>query len=181
MIATVLGTRRTQKWALRFSALVLVAGIVAVLVVFLGNTGKSETAPFDNRPVQVPKKEKKVPLPAEARRVAGRFILTAVRREHLAEAWTIAGPSLRSGITYKQWLSGDIPVIPFLSKIQVAPIKVDLSTKGHAFLEVVLVPVKGSKAKSEIFDLELRRFGKRWLVESWTPRARPTIPNNPSG
>jgi hypothetical protein len=172
-------SRRSRRWLFFGSGLVLVAGIVAVLVVFVGNTGTKESAPFENRPVQVPQKPKQVPLPAEARKVAGRFILTAVQREHLDEAWKLAGPSLRNDITYKQWLSGNIPVVPFGAKIDVAPMKVDLSTKDHAYLEVALVPVKGSKVETEIFDLELRLINNKWVVESWTPRARPTIPTNP--
>ncbi len=175
---------RNQKILLWASAVVLVAGIGAVLIVFLGNTGHSEAAPFTNKPVQVVKQPKKVPLEKEARAVAGRFILTAVQRKGLPEAWKLVGPGIRQGLTYKDWLSGTIPVVPFLDPIKIAPIKVDLSSKNYALLEVILVP-KSAKAQSTIFTLEVIKVGKgkdaHWVVNSWAPRSHPTIPNNPNG
>ena len=78
---------------------------------------------------------------------------------------------------------GQIPVVPFLDPIKVAPMKVDLSEKNHAILEVILVP-KSSKVKSQIFTLDVNKVGKgkeaHWVVNSWAPRSMPTIPNNPS-
>jgi hypothetical protein len=154
------------------------------MVVFLGNTGTSLEEPRSTEPVEVVTKPKQVALPPEARQVAGTFILTAVQRKDLDVAWKLVGPGIRQGMTYEEWLTGNIPVIPYLGGIQLAPMKVDLATKDHALLEVVLVPKKGSKSKSEIFTLEMRLIGsgenRRWVVEGWTPRARPTIPTNPS-
>jgi hypothetical protein len=133
--------------------------------------------------VQTVTTPKKATLEPAARLVAGRFILTAVQRKDLAEAWKIAGPGIRQGMTYKEWLKGMIPVVPFLDPIKVAPMKVDLSEKNHAILEVILVP-KSSKVKSQIFTLDVNKVGKgkeaHWVVNSWAPRSMPTIPNNPS-
>jgi hypothetical protein len=175
---------RTQRYLLGLSGLVLAAGIAAVLIVFLRNTGNSEVAPFTNKPVDVVKTPKKVPLEPAARVVAGRFILTAVQRKNLAEAWTIVGPGIRQGMTYKEWLSGTIPVVPFLDEIKLAPIKVDLSEKDHALLEVILIPVS-KKVRAEIFTIDVNKVGKgkdaHWVVNSWAPRSHPTIPNNPNG
>jgi hypothetical protein len=113
--------------------------------------------------------------------VAGRFVLTAVQRRNLPEAWKLVGPAIRQDLTYQEWLTGNIPVVPFLAPISLAPIKVDYSTKSYALLEIILLP-KG-KAKSEIFSLELIAVGKgdkrHWVVNSWVPRSRPTIPNVP--
>jgi hypothetical protein len=175
---------RTQRYLLWASAFVLAAGIAAVLIVFLRNTGHSEVAPFSTVPVQTVTTPKKVPLESQARDVAGKFILTAVQRKKLGEAWNLIGPGIRQGMSYKQWLSGTIPVVPFLDPIKIAPIKVDLSTKNYALLEVILVPVS-TKVKSEIFTLEVIKVGKgdkaHWVVNSWAPRSHPTIPSNPSG
>ena len=183
-ITSRLGSRRTQRWLLWLSGLVLAAGVAAVLVVFLRNTGSSTQAPFSNKPVDVVKQPKKVPLPQAARLVAGRFVLTAVQRKNLAEAWTLSGPAIRQELTYKQWLTGNIPVVPFLDQISLAPIKVDLSTKNYALLEIILLP-KNRKVRSEIFTLEMITVGKgknrHWVVNAWTPRSHPTIPNNPNG
>jgi hypothetical protein len=179
-----LGSPRTQRLLLWVSGFVLAAGVAAVLIVFLRNTGHSEEAPFSTVPVQTVTTPKKVPLERQARDVAGKFILTAVQRKQLPEAWKLVGPGIRQGLTYKQWLTGTIPVVPFLDPIKLAPIKVDLSTKNYALLEVILVPVS-SKVRAQIFMIEVIKVGKgkhrHWVVNSWAPRASPTIPNNPNG
>lgn len=179
-----LGSRRTQRWILWLSALLLAGGVAAVLIVFVGNTGSSEQAPFTNKPVNIVKKPKPVPLEPAARVVAGRFILTAVQRKNLDEAWNLVGPGIRQSLTYKEWLTGNIPVIPFLHEIKLAPIKVDLATKNYGLLEVILLP-KDAKVKPEIYTIEMIKVGKgpkaHWVVNSWAPRERPTIPNNPNG
>jgi hypothetical protein len=176
-----LSAPRAQRRFLWVSALVLAAGIAGVLIVFLRNTGDKLNAPISTTPADVVKVPKRMPLEKEARLVAGRFVLTAVQRKNLPEAWRLVGPGIRQDLTYKQWLTGNIPVVPFLAPISLAPIKVDYSTKNYALLEIILLP-KGN-AKSEIFDIELIAVGKgdkrHWVVNSWVPRSHPTIPNNP--
>ena len=109
---------RTQRYLLWVSAFVLAAGIAAVLVVFLRNTGNSEPEVFGNEPVQtVAKPGKNIPLEKAQRELAGKFILTAVQRKRLSEAWDLVGPGIRQGMTYKEWLSGAIPVVPLTSRL----------------------------------------------------------------
>ena len=76
------------------SGLVLVAGLVAFLIVFYGNTAKQQDvnpAPGFKPTVVKPTAGKSVPVPRESRVVAGRFILTAVQRKHLEQAWSSPG------------------------------------------------------------------------------------------
>jgi len=179
-----LSSPRTQRRLLWLSGLILAAGIAAVLIVFLRNTGKSVQAPLSNEPAQIVTKEKQVPLSKEARTVAGRFILTAVQRKNLGEAWSLAGPNVRGGLTKKQWETGNIPVVPFLDKIDAAPIKVDSSTKDHAMIEIALV-AKSKSVKPAYFFVDLIRIGKgtnrHWVVDGWVPAyGRPDIPANPN-
>jgi hypothetical protein len=176
---------RSQRYLLWVSGFILAAGVAAVLVVFLGNTGHTQPQVFSNKPVQtVAKPAKNIPLERAQRELAGKFILTAVQRKRLAEAWPLVGPGIRQGMTYKQWLTGSIPVVPFLDPIRIAPIKVDISNKNYALIEVVILPVAKS-VKPQIFTMEMIRVGKgsksHWIVNSWAPRSVPTIPNNPGG
>jgi len=172
---------RNQRYLLVVSGIVLAAGIAAFLIVFLRNTGTSEQAGFSNTPVQKVSTPNKVPLEPAVRVVAGKFILTAVQRKNLGAAWSIVGPGIRQDLTRKEWMTGNIPVIPFLKPIKLTSLKVDLSSKNYALLELLIVPVKG---RGEIYDMELRKIGTgdkaHWVVDSWVPRAVPTIPNNPS-
>jgi hypothetical protein len=175
---------RSQRYLLWASGLVLAAGIAAVLVVFLGNTGSSEPEVFSSEPVQTvaqpPKNKPK--LEQVQREVAGEFIKTAVQRKRLAKAWNLVGPGIRQGMTYKQWLTGTIPVVPFLDRIKITSIKVDVADKDYALIEAIILPVS-NKVKPQIFTMEMIKVGKgsdsHWVVNSWAPRSTPTIPNNP--
>jgi hypothetical protein len=165
-----LATRKGRNRLLFASGLVLVAGIVAFLIVFLRDTGDSREQVFTNEPAQTAPKLKTVPLSTEARRVAGRFILTAVQRKNLEESWTLVAPSLRSGYTLKTWAKGNIPVVPYLGEIARTAIKVDISQPRYALVEALLLP-KSDKIKAQMFFLEMRKIGDRWLVTSWVPRS----------
>jgi hypothetical protein len=178
--ASKLSSPKTQRWLLWISAAVLAAGVAAVLVAFLGNTGSDKlTKPTftPGAPTKVPATPKHVKADPAVKEVAGKFILTAVQRQNLDQAWPLVGPGIRQDLSYKQWLTGNIPVVPFLKKIKLAPMKVDISQKDYALLEVVLLPYKG---RGEIYDIELIRRQGKWLVNSWVPRTHPTIPTNQS-
>ena len=172
---------RNQRYLLWASGIILAVGIAAFLIVFLRNTGSSEAERFTNEPVQKVSTPKKAPLEPAVRVVAGKFILTAVQRKNLGQAWTLAGPGIRQGLSRKEWLTGNIPVVPFLKPIKLTSLKVDLTSKNYALIELLLVPQQG---RGEIYDMELIKVGKgdkaHWVVNSWVPRAVPTIPNNPS-
>ena len=129
----------------------------------------------------MPEKLVKAPLSDEARKVAVRFIQTAVAREHLDEAWSLVGPNLRGGLTRAEWLTGENPVVPYpIDELEVAPYKIDGSYTKSAILEVALVPRKNAGVRAQVFFLELRKVGKagtsRWVVDNWVPRASTVVP-----
>ena len=170
-------TRRRVAWMLGGVALCL--GVVGVLV-FGPNTNPTPQH-FSAAPVQQPEHLVHAPLPHEARRVAVRFIQTAVARKNLDEAWTLVGPNLRGGLSKKRWVSGENPVVPYpIDELDVAPYKVDASYTRSALLEVALLPRKGSGVRAQVFFLELRKLGSghasRWVVDNWVPRASAVVP-----
>ena len=178
-----LSTRRGRRLVFVASLLVLVSGIVAATVAFFGNTGESLESPLSNKPAQVFTERKQVPLDKEARRVAARFILTAVARENLGESYELSHPSLRQGMSKKEWLTGNIPVQPYpTAELDKATFKVDESYADEAILEVALLPKASAKIKPQIFYIGLKKVGAtgsagRWQVYYWTPRAPPQVPN----
>jgi hypothetical protein len=163
----------------RLSALlILVAGVVAALVTWIGDTGASQERPLSNEPAEVFTPRKQVPLDAEARRVAGRFILTAVAREDLGESYALTHPELRQGLSKREWLSGDIPVVYYpAAAIETATFKVDESYPDEAILQVALLPKASAKVKPQIFYIGLKKTGTRWQVNYWVPRAAPAVPS----
>ena len=183
-----MNSRKFQRWFPWIAGLVLVAGVVAALIILVPNTGgtsKDALAPAPNSPpaqkVEQQKLLKKVP--PEARRVAGKFILTAVVRQNLDQAWPLAGPDVRQGMSYKQWLKGDIAVATFFGGIKRAPMSVDYATKNEALLEVLLIPKKtGKQYKPGVFYVKLNKVGagkgRHWVVNEVTQRVGIPIPAN---
>lgn len=170
------------------SGLVLIAGIAAVVIVFVfRDSSSSETATplTPGKPTVVNPHPKQVPVPRAAKLAAGQFVLTAVQRRKLDVAWNLAGPGIRQGLTRKQWLTGNIPVVPWLGQIGTAPLKVDYSYPNEVALTIVIAPKPGTNGTPDTFKMVLKPFGKpghkRWLVEEWVPYEPPPIPANPVG
>jgi hypothetical protein len=163
--------------------------LTAALVVFLVQRWNSSSTPPPPPPAKAaPKPGAKVPaakLDTAGRLVAGRFILTAVSRQNLAEAWNLASPNLRQGITHAAWLAGNLPVVPFEGPIGSAPLHIVYVHPRDALLEVALFPAKGSKTNPGDFFLALVKVGKgskaHWAVDSWVPRAAPAVPLRTAG
>ena len=161
-----------------------VAAVLGVAALFI--FGPSKSAPPDvisTLPAQVPAPQIPAPISAEAKRIAVQFVETAVARKNLAQAWNLVGPNLRGGLTRKEWLTGNNPVVPYpISVLDVAPFKVDQSFKDSALLEVALIPKQGSGIKSQDFYLGLVKVGHgtsaRWVVDNWVPRSSALLPRN---
>jgi hypothetical protein len=170
-------TRRRVAWVLAGGS---VCAAVALLLVFGPDTDAPKER-ISTVPAEVPERQVDAPLPKEARQVAVRFIQTAVARENLEEAWELVGPNLRGGLSRKEWLTGNNPVVPFpIDKLEVAPYKVDEAYETSALMEVALLPRKGSGVRAQVFFLGLKKVGSgpraRWVVDNWVPRASAVVP-----
>ena len=113
------------------------------------------------------------PEQVEVRRVLAAFISSAVAREHPARSWDLAAPSLREGVTKKQWSRGDLPVVPYpaLHKGLGQWDYVEYSYKDSVGLEVFLFPKPGSGYSALTADVELvKGHDGRWLVDYWMPK-----------
>jgi hypothetical protein len=174
------GWQKALPWVV---GVVIVGAVVAGSIVFW-NTGHKTATPLLNKPAddrsQVPPTVK---LNPEATRVARRFILTAVARKDLPEAYTLVTEQIRQGQSLKSWNTGNIAVVPYPTDvIKYAPMKIDYSYPNEALIEVALLPKAGAKIRSQLFQMELVRRKGTWLVNSWTPKSSPPVPNiNPNG
>ena len=179
-MSTLVSSRRLNQWLPWVAGLVLVAGIVAFLVVYVGNTAEPIESKITDResvPAQVATKQKSVPLDPAARRTAGEFILTAVVRKNLGRSWELTHPELRQGLTRKEWLTGNIPVQFYPAEaIDKASFKIDESHKTDAVLEVALIPKQGAGVKPQIFFIGLKKNAGHWQVNYWAPRSSPSLP-----
>ena len=165
--------RRALPWV---GGAALLAGAIVALAVFLGDTAHPQKETFSNEPaVDVTKPEKNVTVPPEVKLIAQKFITTAVARRDLESAYVLIGPSIKQGMSLAEWKTGNIAVIPFpIDKLDYAPFKVDYAHPGDVLMEVALLPKKGSGVSSQIFYINVKKFGKganaRWLVDNWVPR-----------
>jgi hypothetical protein len=165
-----------------------IAGAVLLLGVFAFWQTQTQTrsTPETFQPGEVvnPSAERTVPLPPEARQIAVKFIRTAVVRKNLREAWAISGPGIKQGLSLKEWMTGNIPVVPYHdADLNQAPVKVDWSYPNDVSLQVVMTPKKGSKEQPQVFYIGLKKFGSganaKWLVDYWAPYDPPPIPASP--
>lgn len=175
-----LSSYRFQRKLMWVGGTVLVIGIVAALIEFWP-TPASRQLPTTNRPAQVAKKHKTVPLEPAAKVVGERFIETAVARHNLADSWKITAPALKNDFTLARWKTGAIPVVPYPADTsRPSPVKIDYSYKDEALLMVLLNPRKGIQTKPQLFLLGLHAFGhgknRHWLVDYWAPYGAPKIP-----
>lgn len=194
-----LRTPAFQRALLWGSALVLIAGVVAFVTVRLGSSDTAtpaadvgtvpsgyESQDFD--PTSTIPKPKESDVPKAARLAAGEFVLSAVGREDLEKAWKLADPALKKecGCTYREWLTGDIPVQYFPTKgLLGAAFSVSEVSKGRVVLEVMLTPAKDNPdgLAAQAFYIGLRQRGENapWLVDYWAPANVVAVPAAPSG
>src|SRR5438067_11978535 len=109
---------RSYRWRRRLIALVVLAGVAGPLI-YLGVHLSTPGNPGNANGPEVPDYTQPKPArftPAKQRAVRGvlaEFIRTAVARQHVARSWPLAAPSLRAGVTRKEWNRGDLPVVPY--------------------------------------------------------------------
>jgi hypothetical protein len=171
--------RRRQFWHIALPIVAVACAVVAGFLVydaFVGSKGVTDAKASWNTTYKDPPKPKTVKLDPAARSTATKFLQTAVARKHLAAGYAIAGPGIREGMTMKQWLTGTIPVVPYLVNSGTsARMAVDQSYKTSALLEIA---VSTPHQHSRIFFASLIKRDGKWLVNSWTPRGSVSIPTN---
>jgi hypothetical protein len=175
------------------SGLVLLAGLVAFVTVRLGSGGAATPSPSSGNVEQELSEALATPtpppvskVPKAARAVAGEFILAAAGREDLAKAWKLSHPSLKKdcACSYKQWLSGNIPVQPFpTAGLQGVSYFVDELKPRRVVLQTLLRPKAGSETGDQAFYIGLKAVGSgkslKWLVDYWAPIGTPPVPLDP--
>ena len=179
-----LSSPRTVRRISWVSGLVLLAGAIAFTIAYFGGTSeKVDVRAATNEPAPL-KEDPTVPLDPKARRVAGQFVVSAVTRQDLKKAWTLTHPDLKAGYTYRQWLTGNIPVPFYPAKsIDAASYKVDESHPNLAVIDLLILPKKGAQEGPVAFFIGLKPVGtgkeRRWLVTYFIPHGGPStaVPN----
>lgn len=96
----------------------------------------------------------------------------AVKRQDPAAAYSIVTPTLRAGMTRKEWATGSIPVYPYPARgTSFHGWTVKYVTPGEVAVELMLQPRRGEKVGPILFDVYLDPIGGKWLVDSFMPVA----------
>ena len=165
------------------AAILLIVGIAAVVQVYAFHPSKNAEV-FSKAPVvDNSGTQKSVKLEPAVKNLARDFIQTAVARKNLAHAYTLVGPQIKQGMTLKQWMTGNIAVIPYpADSIAFAPFRIDYSYAREALLEVMLLPKAKAKIRPTDFYLGVNKVGTgakaHWVVTSWSPHVSPMVPSD---
>jgi hypothetical protein len=198
LVQDLFASRTLNKWLPWIAGAVLLAGVIAFVAVKWTNTADNLDTPVSNKPAAVPKPEPAaVRVAPQTKTVAASFIANAVAldfrnrdakpsaadKAKLAKAWKITGGMLKSGTTYKQWLNGDISVVPYPAR-KSAGLQVEYSHPNAVEFVFALLPKKGFKTKPQYFLMDLSRIGapgaKHWIVTYWAPQSPPPVLVDPS-
>jgi hypothetical protein len=175
---TVAKRRETLGWiALGACALLLLVGVV-VYFQSKADTGlpptHSSTPAVKSGPAVKPGGK----LDPAARNVAVEFVRGGLGRIDLARTWVMATPDLRSGVTKKQWLRGELPFAPFpVRNLGSARFDVVGTAPKKILLELFLVPELKSGYVPTRFEMTLVRDSADgpWRVDYFLPYAPPGI------
>jgi len=171
---------RSYRWRRRLVIGTVTVGVAAPLI-YLGIHFSHPAAPTEATGPEVEEtfyqQPKHAAFTAENRRkvrkVLAKFISTAVARRHVAESWPIVGPTLRSGLSRKEWSTGDIPVQPYpVSQKGVGDWEyVEYSYPKAIGLEVLLWPKPGSGQQLLSADIKVIKDRRgRWRVDYFMPK-----------
>ena len=168
------------------------AGLLLVVATVVFLQSRTDTGPPPTPAVALPQPAQQAPqgqqglveaqlkkggtLEPAARKVAVRFLETAVGRTSLDEAWALSTPALRSGVSLEQWRTGELPVPPFpVEDLATTGFQVVESSENMVLLQVLLVPTPGTAYVPTRYDMTLERTSKTapWKVSYCTPYAPP--------
>jgi hypothetical protein len=149
---------------------------MAASIAFLyPNTGEREVF-TPGKPKVTHEEPASTPLPkrdlASAQRTLSRFVVSAVLRQHVERSYDLVAPSVRGGLTRKEWRTGDIPVPPFPAKaLALVNSKLVYSYRNLARYEVLLYTKPGAQLMPLLYSIELARPSRlgRWLVDYAMP------------
>jgi hypothetical protein len=164
--------RRRRRLAIA-ATLVVIAVPSIYLAAHYTTSGSTENANGPNVSDSFYRQPKHVQFTAANRRavsaVLAKFIDGAVSRHDLADTWDLAGPGLRQGSTYDDWLKGEIPIVPFAAskRGQGTWSVVNYSYRNRVGLEVLLFPEKRSGQLATVETELARGRDGRWRVDYW--------------
>ena len=157
----------------------LFALTVAALIVFVPNTGHSYATPINEHEQAKVFHAPKTVIATEAQKAAAvstlsRFVRSAVIRRDLAASWPLATAHMKSGTSHADWLSGNLPVVPYpAAAFRTAGFTLKYQYRGILGYDVLVLPKEtkaGQLAGQQVYACELHDIRGSWLVDECYPR-----------
>jgi hypothetical protein len=128
-------------------------------------------------PIIHPRSQCSAAAPAHDPLVATKqFVETAVARVHVERSYGLVTPALRQGMSCAEWMTGTIPVQPFLELVTEQSRYRVVSRSRSGRMVLVHLVSRSSDWPETTFILELRKGGGAWLASSWTPAGGMAVP-----
>jgi hypothetical protein len=102
------------------------------------------------------------------------LVNNGVKRVNVGTSYDVVTPTLRAGMTRKEWARGDIPIYPFPAQGRTFhDWNIKFITQDEVAVELVLFPNLRNKAGYGpiAFDAYLKPVKGRWLVDGFMPMA----------
>jgi len=191
-IQTALSSARFNRFMLWFGVLVLAAGAFALIFKYAGGSDATPVNPSPGFHPKLPTKSTPLKntngvtiktfyqLDPGMRTAIRKFIGTAVMRRNLDEGWAATAPTLRNAVTHKQWMTGNLPVVPYpVDNLNTIQYYLDYASTKAILVEVGVSAKASLGIRPASFQLELVPVGHgRWAVDYWMPRWTPPVPQN---
>jgi len=195
-IQSAFSSARFNRLLMGLAALVLAAGVAVLIIRLGGGSDHAQTNPDPGFRPTLPTKTHALvngagvrvtnygQLDLEAKQAIRTFIAGAVAGKNYAAAWKYVTPKMKSGYSYRQWVTADShPFVPFPAYKPYTTTNYSLvwAHRNDVMVEVGLTPEPKAKLRATIFWIELKKVGTRatpWLVDYWMPRWTPPVPQN---
>jgi hypothetical protein len=177
-VRRLLSSPRRRRRFFRASGVVAAAGCAIAIGFLYPNTGREEAGFSPGKPQVTHEEAPATPLSksdlAATEQTLDHFVVTAVLRRHLDEAYDLVTDQLRDGMTRAEWRKGEIPVVPFLAKdFAFAKSKLRYSRGNFARYDVLIWAKPKATTGSTSFSMELHAVGagkhRHWLVDYFEP------------
>src|SRR2546430_174657 len=198
VVEKALSSARFNRLIFWIGLVVLAAGALGLVLKFAGGSDNTSSAPDKGfhptlpKPTHPRKNAEGVTvktywqLDPQVRSTVKTFIATAVRREHLDQAWGTVAPSLKQGYTYDSWRhANSLPVVPYPhADISGLQFYLDYASSKEILAEVGVSAPEKYKLRPTTFQIGLVPVGagakQQWLVHYLVPRWTPPLPQDQS-
>lgn len=193
---------RNQRIVFYAGILALAAGVIVLMVKFVGGSDKTSVAPSKGFKPQLPAKQQALvnengvrvtnyeQLPAEVKTTIRRFVMGAVAGQNYADSWNVLAPVFKRGYTAKSWANSDShPIVPFpVYQYDQSVFQVPEATTKEVLVDIKVDPTPQAATKFRMRTTRFRvglvpadKTGKHWLVNYWMPQWSPPLPYGGDG